>query len=276
MAYIDWSASNYYGYAFIFSIMASIAVGFIFYKVWKKRRTHNAMVKLTNPYVMMLLAMLSVPIILAAGTLDQFIADWKDINERGVFFIGLTNYFIYWILGTNLFLKSIIRLPEDRKKQFNRLQKLIAFVIAMDVIYAILSWILISIDLGDYNVTNLLELGFAISALIGLFVFLYYYRSLKQEINKNASKLIKARIAMLSNAVFTQILFVLVIFIGTTILAFDIKIIEDELLESTMFLILNTIAFVSSVVIYQSIDIPNRVRARYNITPKRFNFAVKA
>ena len=175
-----------------------------------------------------------------------------------------------------MFLKGVIRLPENRKKQFARLQKIVGLVIILDIIFAILSFVLSTVTIPNFDSTTFLEMGFAVSALIGLVIFIYYRNALSVEIKKNASKLIKARIEMLKNAVTTQIVFVFVITVGSTLLFTNSGILSDEIIETSMFFFLNIIGVINTFIIFNSIDIPSSVRARYNITPRRFNFTTKA
>lgn len=271
---IDWRSDNYYGMIFVMSVICFAIIAVIFMKVIRKRRSHFAMKKLTNPYIVMMAAMIAVSIVLAIGNIPYFFG-LTVTNQQGVFFIGLTFYFILWIVGTNMFLKGVIRLPENRKRQFARLQMIVGVVIVLDILFAVLSFVLSTVTIENFDATTILEMGFAISALIGLVIFIYYRNALNVEIKKNASKLIKARIEMLKNAVTTQIVFVFVIAVGSTILFTNSGIVKDEIIETVMFFLLNIIGVINTFIIFNSIDIPTSVRVKYNITPRRFNFTVK-
>ena len=255
----------------IFLIISTIVVVLVLYFIFsviRQQRTSPGIQSLTIPLIFMLLSILSITISIFAGRLDYVFE--RDLQEVVYYTVGYTLYFVFWILGMGRFLRDTVRLPPENRAQFKRVQLLlylIAFLLAIGTAVAM-------VQPGDSTLLGLrynefFQYAFFIISQFSILAFLYFAVVLNREKAKNASKLVKARLDILRYGVLLQVLLSFNVLIAALFLA--LTSIPDYIQEFFTLGSVQIIAAFSAYVIYSSIKIPHFVRARYNLTPRRFS-----
>ena len=191
-------------------------------------------------------------------------------KQDSFFMAGFAMYFAGWLLGLSKFANEIIRLPESRKAQFQNFNKVLSFLVMLSIagIYFALAF-----PFTQFNSIRLVNLSFIIIASLAGFGFLFYYRVLGTEIDKNASKLIKARLQLIRYAIQLQLLLLLAIILGVS--AEIIFKVSDAIAETFIFGAITIVLCVSGLIFRWVIYIPNRIRMRFNLTATRFKYIQK-
>ncbi len=248
------------------SYFASISIIVIILLSLYQRRRHEAMKKITDPIIILLISMLLIPLVFSASRTAIVLTGENQYNQAGSFAFVFALYYVLWIIGINKYLNQIIRIPKSRIFKFQRIQKLLY---TGSIATFILTIIAFSIE------GNLLELLFGIVALFALFSFLYFRSVILNEKDKNASKLIQARLDLYNYSVISQIVLLIILILGAMILSLDL-ITDGPKAEFFVFSALDLITIISAIVLFNTINIPNFIRYRYNLNPKRFKFIAKA
>ncbi len=198
---------------------------------------------------------------------------WLDptlVSEQDSFFMsGFAMYFAGWLLGLSKFTNEIIRLPENRKAQFQYFNRILSFLVVISIvgIYFALAFPLI-----QFNSVRLVSLSFIIISSIASFGFFFYYRVLGREIDKNASKLIKARLQLIRYAIQIQLFLLLAVILGVSAIILGAR---DIVAETLTFGLASIIMSVCGLIFRWVIYIPNRIRMRFNLTATRFKYIQK-
>lgn len=241
---------------------------YIILKVYHYQQNHKAIATLTIPLILFMLSELTLDVALFIG---RFIYVFGYvINEVLAYTFGYMLYFIFWIIGMNNFLRQTIRLPPRNHTQFIRIQFGLYVLAVIAGIAGVLAFVLSRSELYfTLTYDELFQAIFLLMSQIAILVFIFFAVVLTREKKMNTSKLIKARFDMLKYAVFVQILISLNVLEVAFMLYFNT--IAEYILEFYSFMFLETLTIISTILLYNSIHIPNFIRAQYILSSRRFS-----
>jgi len=260
---------------YVTAIISFVSVGFLL-RVLYLRRQHSAMKIVTNTSALVTLAMYVITAFIALSYSRYVFPTFQSLDEQTVFALTYASYFLLWILANQYFLNKIARIPENRRTQFELVKWVLRLEIAVLVFLALATAGVIPVlNLGLFGLdkNTMVELIFVLLSIAALFTFIYFHRSLGREKDNNASKLIKARVQLLQYAIFSQIILSLAIVIGAGLL-FANALPVDQIVEFGLFTTVSVISLVTNYIMSASVNIPNSIRVRFNIAPKRFKFVM--
>ncbi len=232
----------------------------------------------TNTALLVSLAMYFITALISVNYAKHLPNGSELIDEQTLFALTYAIYFLLWVLANSYFLNQIARIPEDRRTQFEIVKWLLRLeLFALIVMALTTAGIFPFYDMGLFGLAknDLVELTFVLLAILALFTFTYFYSALGREKENNASKLIKARIELMQYAILAQIIVSFVIVIGAGLLLSNL-IPEDRVVEFGLFTVTSIVSLVTNIIMLSSINIPQRVRVRFNIAPKRFKFVMQS
>ena len=258
---------------FHIGLVAALIIGGFLWKTLRLKQ-HGAMNVIANTTALILLSAFIMNVFLVIGHLNEISDVFADTNEEAAYAVGYALYFIFFIIGNRRFLKSIIRLPAHRRGSFNWVNRLLNLQVLLTVILSVFTSGFIASVRSNPDYNDFVEASFALISQIAIISFVYFYRALGTERDKNASKLLKARLQLMRYSILTQILMSLGILIGALFLATNTG--NSNHVEFYIFTFISIITVLFSVITYMSITIPNRVRVAYNIAPRRFQFIAPA
>jgi hypothetical protein len=241
------------------------------------RRKHKALNVVTTTSGLIIFAMGLINSIIAYSYARYKYPESITFQEQSLFALAYTIYFVLWILGNNYFLNKIARIPPHRRTQFRMINIIMNIEIVITAMLAVIFSNIIPSARETFGFTEnngRVEIVFVVVSQIALITFVYFNRALKNEQTNNASKLIKARLQLLRYAIQAQIL--LSIVIGVFAFLIVMAQFQGLLLEFGLFGSMSVLSLTTALIVYSSINIPNRVRVRFNIAPKRFNYIVRA
>lgn len=257
---------------FEISMISSIIIAIILIKIQKIHQNQNSLAILTKSTGLFMIAMLIVNIFFAISHMDVLLGIY--INREVLYAISYAFYFILWILGINFFLNNIVRLPPDRVGRFRRTTNLLNFQLVFTFLLTIFTSGILRSVRENPHFGDLVEGSFALISQGAIITFIYFYRQLGFELNKNSSKVIKARLQLMRYSVLLQIVISLTVAVGTTVLLLNRY--DDAYVEMYTFSTICILTVLCSLILIWSINIPNRLRIRFNLTPSRFEYVLKS
>ena len=258
-------------YSLITGTSVSLLIAYFLINLRKLHKSYDMIKDLTSSLIIIQLGYLVLNIALVIASVEVFLP--QDINEDAIYAFGYLSFLILWILGYNRYLHKTIRLSSDKLTSFNWVNRLLNIPIGMAFVLGIIVMEIIP-PLSDYvfsfiDLMELSALSFAAMSQIALVTFYYFYRKLNQEQSKNSSKLIKARLQLLAQSIVPQVILSIFIVAATLLIFFGFY--STEIIP-ILFVGMSVMTVISSIYINWAINIPNRIRMKFNLSPNRFKF----
>ncbi len=250
--------------------IAELSIGIVFLLVillqfFITLRRHRATKSLVLSMGMIITGMILALTMSIIGELSWF-GLISDKRSTSFFMAGFAMYFAGWLLGLSTFTTHIVRLPEDRKARFQNFNRILSLLVIITIIGI---YITLSFPSTTFKSIRLVTLSFIIIASFATLGFFFYYKVLGTEIEKNASKLIKARLQLIRYAIQTQLILLLGAILGNSVIILGFS----KAIAQTFVFAVASILFVSSGVVFRwVIYIPHRIRIRFNLTATRFKY----
>jgi hypothetical protein len=265
---------------FIVTTLVVVGLLFILLQLTRLYRLHSTMSDITYSIILIVLGFIIMNTIVGyvAMYLAFDLAPLINVSMTVYFSVGYISYLLLWILGINHYLKRIIRLTNDKLASYKRINLLIKIqigimlsliVILLNIIPPLTSYVESVITIGMLS-----QYLFVLTAIIALGTFSFFYRMLKNEQEKNASKLIKARLELLKLSIIPQIFVSLGILAGTFGLIINTGYPTFVVIGPALIWVA-VMTMMSSIISLWSVNIPNRIRIRFNIAPTRFKYIAK-
>lgn len=256
----------------VLSFLSFVIVSVFLFRLWNMRKEHSAMKIITTSAGTITLAMALINVVIGFTYLRYVFEPIKNISEQSSYAVAYVIYFILWVLGNNYFLNHIARIPRNRIRRFKVVRQILNIEILLTAMLGIYATQLVPfINYGEFvDFTTVVEIAFVLISQLAMITFVYFYKALGQEQQKNASKLTKARIQLMRTTILLQIVLSVVIGVAAGLLIFGLT--EDVYIEFFLFLVMNIVSVSTSLIIYSTVNIPNRVRIRFNIAPSRFKY----
>jgi len=121
--------------------------------------------------------------------------------------------------------------------------------------------------------SNFSEIIFAVIAIFSFLFFYLFLGELKVRQKEITGPYVKARIELFTWTVYVQLILGFVLFGGSMFLALDI--IQASIGEFLIFSTIQIIAVSTCILLYNTVEIPNFIRKKYNLTAERFKLAMR-
>lgn len=270
---------NYDILSIIIASLSSIFMIYLIAKFTKIYQTNELIRSTASALILIVLGFVTLSLVIGIVSFN-YLYDW-GFKDDAFFAFGYLSFLILWIMGYNRFLKNTIRLNKDKLRSFKIINRLLNIPITISafllitVINIIPAWT--NYVTGYISITDLSLASFGIMSQIGVITYVYFYRKLNHERVNNSSKLIKARLQLLSYSIIPMILQSLII-LGSVLYLYINNLDGDMfyIILSGIFIFINTMTATASLFIMWSIKIPNRIRVRFNLAPSRFKYIQKA
>ncbi len=256
-------------------IIVHLIVLYFVVHFFRLRFKYPAFTAYSNTFSILSFGILILNIGASTTMLDNATRDIQGMDIRDLIlepFIYISTYTIFiglWILGHYYLLNTIIKIPSQRRPQFNVSRRLLYSLLILLILSIPTALGILSSNWFDRAQYIIVEALFILISQLSLLTFLFFRRALLKEQKVNISSLTKARLELIASSAKYQVAISISIFFGA-LGALLIPDSYDMYIEIILFNFIHIFSIFTCIKFYQAFHLPVKIRTKYGLTENRY------